>query len=117
MDFNAALEDCDKALSLDANYVKAYIRKGAVHFFRKEFHKAMEAYERGMKIAPDNEELKTGLQRTVLKINESANSGEVDKERAARAMQDPEIQVWQRQSSFSPLLCSVSRTAAFSEHS
>lgn len=37
MEFNQAVKDLDKCLELDANYVKAYVKKGACHVVFKEF--------------------------------------------------------------------------------
>ena len=36
MDFGRALEDCEKSISIDANYAKAYTRKAAIEFFLKK---------------------------------------------------------------------------------
>jgi len=92
MQFPDAKADCEKALEMDPKYVKAYARKGAIEFFMKEYHKALETYQAGLNIDPEHQECKDGLQRTANKIQELNNSGEVDPERAAHAMADPEIQ-------------------------
>lgn len=56
---------------------------------------ALETYQAGLKVDPENEELKDGLRRTMGEI-QKGNSGQLDedemKARQARAMQDPEIQ-------------------------
>ena len=52
----------------------------------------MDAYNAIIKLDPDNAEAKEGLDRVVAQINAASSSGEVDKERQARAMADPEIQ-------------------------
>jgi tetratricopeptide (TPR) repeat protein len=41
--------------------VKAYIRKGHAYFMLKDYPKCLETYEEGLKIDPNNEELKQGL--------------------------------------------------------
>lgn len=46
MEFVRARDCLDKALQLDPNYVKAYAKKGDCHFYLKEYHKAMEIYEK-----------------------------------------------------------------------
>jgi len=61
LDFPSALRDIDRALELDPTYVKAYVKKGAIHYGLKEYHKSVESYEKGLKLEPDNEELKEGL--------------------------------------------------------
>lgn len=88
-----AMTDCDIALDLDPTYVKAIIRKAHIYYWRKEFHKALATYEQGLKLAPDNEELKGGVDSTHRAIAESQQSGEVDEDRVRMAMADPEIQM------------------------
>jgi stress-induced-phosphoprotein 1 len=92
MQFPDAKADCETALNIDPKYVKAISRKGAIEFFMKEYHKALETYQAGLEIDPEHEECKQGLQRTANKIQELNNSGEVDPDRQAKAMADPEIQ-------------------------
>jgi len=92
LQFPDAKSDCEQALKMDSKYVKAYARKGAIEFFMKEYHKALETYQAGLNIDPEHQECKDGLQRTASKIQELNNSGEVDPDRQAKAMADPEIQ-------------------------
>ena len=77
---------------MEPTFIKGWTRKAGIHYFLKEYHKAMDAYNAVLKLEPENEEAKNGLELVVAKINESSQSGEVDKERQARAMADPEIQ-------------------------
>ncbi|KAM3574932.1 hypothetical protein VYU27_003158 [Nannochloropsis oceanica] len=91
MDFPAAKAACEKAIALDAKYVKAWAKKGDIEFFMKEYHRALESYKHGMKIEPNNSLCVQGLQKTMMKIRESS-SEEADMERAAHGMADPEIQ-------------------------
>jgi stress-induced-phosphoprotein 1 len=37
-----AERDCDQAIKLDVNFIKAYIRKAAVQFSKKEYTKCIE---------------------------------------------------------------------------
>ena len=93
--FNEALKDAEKCIEMDPTFVKGYSRKGHVEFFTKQFDKALETYQAGLKVDPNNEELRDGLRRTMLEI-QKGQTGQVDegemKERQQRAMQDPEIQ-------------------------
>ena len=50
MEFTRARDCFDKALLKDPKYTKAYAKKGDCHFFLKEYHKALETYEAGLKI-------------------------------------------------------------------
>ena len=59
-----------------------------VTFVFAQYHKALEAFEKGLSLEPDSSELKEERMRTMAAIN----TGEADPERAKQAMQDPEIQ-------------------------
>jgi stress-induced-phosphoprotein 1 len=50
MDFQGAMREVEKALELDPKYVKAWAKKGDIHFFLKEFHKAKDSYEKASQI-------------------------------------------------------------------
>lgn len=91
-EFPMAMKDCDRCLDIDPKFVKAYIRKGNIHFFMKEYHKCLTVYEEGLKLAPNNKELQQGLMKTNMKIREQQSSGEVDEAQVQQAMKDPEIQ-------------------------
>ncbi|CAN7123975.1 unnamed protein product [Brassica rapa subsp. narinosa] len=89
------LKDAEKCIELDSSFTKGYTRKGAIQFFMKEYDKAMETYQEGLKHDPKNQELLDGVRRCVEQINK-ANRGDLTpeelKERQAKAMQDPEVQ-------------------------
>jgi stress-induced-phosphoprotein 1 len=89
------LKDAEKCIELDPTFAKGYTRKGAIQFFMKEYDKAMETYQEGLKHDPSNQELLDGVKRCIQQINK-ANRGELTpeelKERQGKAMQDPEIQ-------------------------
>ncbi|XP_077235476.1 stress-inducible protein [Tasmannia lanceolata] len=89
------LKDAEKCIELDPTFSKGYTRKGAVQFFMKEYDKALETYQEGLKHDPNNQELLDGVRRCVEQINK-ANRGDISpedlKERQAKGMQDPEIQ-------------------------
>lgn len=91
MDFQGAKREVEKALELDEKYVKAWARKGDIEFLQKEYHKAMDSYQKGLNLEPGNKLCSDGLNKTYQMVNSNAG-GEHDKERAAHAMADPEIQ-------------------------
>lgn len=88
MDWTRGLEDCEKCLSYDSKFVKAYIRKGKIQHFLKQYHKALETFNQGLEIDPSASELLEAKRETMIKIQTSAG----DPERAKEAMKDPEIQ-------------------------
>ncbi|KAJ0937527.1 putative Heat shock chaperonin-binding, tetratricopeptide-like helical domain superfamily [Helianthus annuus] len=89
------LKDAEKCIEIDPKFSKGYTRKGAIQFFMKEFDKALETYQEGLKHDPQNTELLEGVKSCVQQINR-ASRGDLTpdelKERQAKAMQDPEIQ-------------------------
>ncbi|CAA7054438.1 unnamed protein product [Microthlaspi erraticum] len=89
------LKDAEKCIELDSSFTKGYSRKGAIQFFMKEYDKAMETYQEGLKHDAKNQELLDGVRRCVEQINKM-NRGDLTpeelKERQAKAMQDPEVQ-------------------------
>lgn len=88
-----ALKDAEKCIQLDPTFVKAYLRMGNVRHLMKEYHKAVEIYDKGLKLDPDNAEIKAAQQKTMMAIQSGAmGGGEHDEQRAKAAMQDPEIQ-------------------------
>ncbi|KAL5098961.1 hypothetical protein RYX36_003288 [Vicia faba] len=89
------LKDAEKCIELDPTFTKGYTRKGAVQFFMKEYEKALETYQEGLKHDANNQELLDGITRCVQQINRASRgdlSPEELKDRQAKAMSDPEIQ-------------------------
>ncbi|KAJ7514759.1 hypothetical protein O6H91_23G058200 [Diphasiastrum complanatum] len=93
--FPEGLKDANKCLELDPSFSKGYSRKGAIQFLMKEYDKALETYQTGLKYDENNQELLDGIRRCVEQINKT-NRGDISadelKERQAKALQDPEIQ-------------------------
>ena len=86
------LKDAEKALEIDPKFVKAWVRKGTCHQIMKEYHKALEAFDKGLLLEPTSKECIEGKQKTVNLIQSTshASSGN-DEERMRHAMADPEI--------------------------
>ena len=92
MEWQLALKDAETCVAMEPTFVKGRSRKAGIHYYLKEYHKAMDTYNEILKLEPENEEAKTGLDNVVRMVNAQSQSGEVDAERQARAMADPEIQ-------------------------
>jgi stress-induced-phosphoprotein 1 len=93
--WNDGIKDADKCIEMEPTFAKGYSRKGHLQFFMKDYEKAMETYEQGLKQDPNNEELKEGKMRCVQQLSKLMR-GEASEqelaERRAKAMEDPEIQ-------------------------
>lgn len=93
LDLANALKDADKCLEFDPKMIKAWVRKGNIHHLMKEYHKAMTAYDNGLKIEPENKDLQQGKMKTMMAIQAGSTAGGAnDEERLRHAMADPEIQ-------------------------
>merc|ERR1719440_2570426 len=92
MEWQLALKDADTCITMEPTFTKGWSRKAGIHYFLKEYHKAMDAYNEILKLEPENEEAKAGLDNVVATVNAQSQNGQVDQERQARAMADPEIQ-------------------------
>merc|ERR1712060_468718 len=92
MEWQLALKDADKCVEMEPTFIKGWSRKAGIHFYLKEYHKALDAYNTILKLEPENEEAKQQVEHVLQAVNSANQSGEVDKERQARAMADPEIQ-------------------------
>ena len=91
--YDDALKDAEKCLSICPTFVKGWARKGHAYFWTKQYNRALQAYEEGLRLDPANQDCRDGLHRTKSKINEvaSGQDNEGGEEAARRAMDDPEI--------------------------
>merc|ERR1719198_2402364 len=92
MEWQLALKEANKCVEMEPTFVKGWSRKAGIHFYLKEYHKAIDAYNAILKIDPNNEEAKAGLESVIQMVNMQNQTGEADPERQKRAMADPEIQ-------------------------
>jgi stress-induced-phosphoprotein 1 len=61
-EYQKALEDADKTIELKADWAKGYSRKGAALHGLGKMEEAIQAYNSGLKIDPNNAQLKKGLE-------------------------------------------------------
>jgi len=64
MEPNQGLKDADKAVEIDKTFVKAWVRKGTCHQMMKEYHKALEAFDKGLALDPNSKECMEGKMKT-----------------------------------------------------
>jgi stress-induced-phosphoprotein 1 len=91
MEFGHACSDCEKALELDPKFLRAVQRKATCQTMMKQYHKAIDTYEKGMKDFPNDKELKEGYYKVMNLINASGTA-EDEEARVKGAYSDPEIQ-------------------------
>ena len=60
----------------------------------KEYHKAIEMYDKGLEIEPNNVDCTRGKQKVMMAINTgSSQGGKDEEERLKHAFADPEVQM------------------------
>ncbi|GAA5858159.1 hypothetical protein JCM8547_005675 [Rhodosporidiobolus lusitaniae] len=89
-----ALKDAEKAIEVDPNFVKGYIRKSTVLLAMKEVDKALAAIELAAEKDTSGSSSREISQQTqkVLSSLASTRAGETDEQAYARALRDPEVQ-------------------------
>lgn len=86
-----AERDCDEAIRLDEGFVKAYIRKAAVQFGKREYSKCVETCNLALIKDSDNKhqgEIQGQISKAYNALSTARNSDEGRKE----AMNNPEVQ-------------------------
>lgn len=91
MDMGSALRDCEKCIELKPEFPRAYARKATVEILCKQVHKAKETVETGLKMAPNDAELKDVQRKVHMQIAGVGLSAEEREQRAKEAMKDPNI--------------------------
>eukprot|EP00088_Acartia_fossae_P023267 TRINITY_DN2432_c0_g1_i1.p1 TRINITY_DN2432_c0_g1~~TRINITY_DN2432_c0_g1_i1.p1 ORF type:complete len:503 (-),score=178.02 TRINITY_DN2432_c0_g1_i1:1243-2751(-) len=95
-----SIEDCTKAIELDTNYVKAYLRRAKSYMDTEQYEEAVRDYEHVFKTDKSNREYRQLLQNAklelrkskrkdyykVLGIDKNANEEEIKKAYRKRAM-------------------------------
>ena len=66
--YAAAEADCNQALSLDASYTKAFLRRGAARFQLGKVQEAEADYRAALKLEPNNKQAQEEL-RNITKVN------------------------------------------------
>lgn len=86
-----AEKDCDKAIELDPVFIKAYIRKAAIQFAKREYKKCIETCQQGMEKDVEKKHY-AEIQGQMQKAYHMMSSSGTDEEKRQRAMNDPEVQ-------------------------
>lgn len=72
-DYENALKDARKTVNLKKDWGKGYSRLGASLSYLGKYDEALEAYKDGLKVEPENAQLKQGVQETEAKLKQVNN--------------------------------------------
>jgi len=80
-----------KSVEIDPTFAKGWLRKGNAHHCLKQYHKAIESFDNGLKHDPNNQEIQQSIVATTNAIQKQNQEG-ISEEQRNNAMKDPEIQ-------------------------
>lgn len=88
-----AVSDCDAAIALDRNFIRAYLRKAQALFTMKEYTRCMDTCAEALEhdISGANTREIESQQQKALEAQFSARAGETEEQTAERIQRDPEI--------------------------
>ncbi|KAJ7410009.1 RNA polymerase II-associated protein 3 [Pitangus sulphuratus] len=90
--FSVAESDCNLALALDKNYIKAYVRRGAARFALKNLQGAKEDYEKVLELDANNFEAKNELKKIDQALSSKESSEQKECEDVRTGLTDGEKQ-------------------------
>eukprot|EP00308_Calcidiscus_leptoporus_P024443 CAMPEP_0119378592 /NCGR_PEP_ID=MMETSP1334-20130426/49016_1 /TAXON_ID=127549 /ORGANISM="Calcidiscus leptoporus, Strain RCC1130" /LENGTH=615 /DNA_ID=CAMNT_0007397857 /DNA_START=63 /DNA_END=1906 /DNA_ORIENTATION=+ len=70
-DFLGCVSDCDAALNLQPQHIKALLRRGAARLELEEYKAAISDYEQAEQAEPNDAQIKQGLRRAKLELKKS----------------------------------------------
>jgi len=90
--FDLTIKDCDTSISIDPNFVKAYLRKANVLKAMGQVKNAMEVYSKAMELDPNSDEAKNGYKDCAIRMQSGSGGGKDPEEVRRNAMNNPEVQ-------------------------
>ncbi|KAG5437919.1 hypothetical protein PCANB_000265 [Pneumocystis canis] len=97
MSMSEALKDCEKAISLDPNFTKAYLRQASCYYMMKEYNKCIDSCHSATKADENNNnkgmharEIEIQLQKCMSAMY-AQRENETEEQTLQRIQNDPEI--------------------------
>jgi small glutamine-rich tetratricopeptide repeat-containing protein alpha len=73
-DYRLAIMDCEKSISINENYSKAFSRLGTALFYDGNYTRAVDAYTKASELEPENESYKADLKQAEEKLKASGQA-------------------------------------------
>lgn len=90
-DWNKALEDAEACINANPSFAKGYGRKGAALHGARRLEEAVDAYDAGLKIAPEDAGLKKGLADVRRAVENEAVNGPGPEASLGQMFNDPQL--------------------------
>ncbi len=90
-DWNKALEDAESCIKANPSFAKGYGRKGAALHGARKLEEAVDAYDAGLKIAPEDAGLKKGLADVKRAVENEAAGGADPGASLGQMFNDPQL--------------------------
>lgn len=90
-DWNHALEDAEECIKANPSFAKGYGRKGAALHGSRKLEDAVDAYQAGLKIAPEDAGLKKGLSDAQRAVENEAAHGPGPEASLGQMFNDPQL--------------------------
>eukprot|EP01100_Stratorugosa_tubuloviscum_P000793 TRINITY_DN117_c1_g2_i4.p1 TRINITY_DN117_c1_g2~~TRINITY_DN117_c1_g2_i4.p1 ORF type:complete len:319 (-),score=177.58 TRINITY_DN117_c1_g2_i4:928-1884(-) len=74
-DWTKALSDAQKTVELKSDFAKGFSRLGIAYFYLGDLEKATKAYQDGLKLDPNNQQLKQGLEQAQIETRQRGLKG------------------------------------------
>ncbi|KAJ9480164.1 Heat shock protein STI1 [Pseudozyma hubeiensis] len=90
-DWDSALNDADACIKANSSFAKGYGRKGAALHGARRLEEAVDAYDAGLKIAPEDAGLKKGLADVKRAVENEAANGPGPEASLGQMFNDPQL--------------------------
>ncbi|KAG9395269.1 TPR repeat [Carpediemonas membranifera] len=119
MEYRLAEQDCEKALEIDPNAVKALLRMGRAQFLTKRYHKSLDTFQKAAALDGTNQEVQQGLNDTAQQIMR-LQTGQMPADEVAMvreaSLQDQEVKDIVEDPAMAQILQSMANPQAMQEH-
>jgi DnaJ family protein C protein 7 len=70
-DYQSALDDCNRSISIDQAYAKAYARRGQCYLKTSQFEEAVRDYQKASELEPNSSDYSSSLKNAKLELKKS----------------------------------------------
>jgi len=91
MEYEKGIEELDKCILLEPQFIKAYVRKGHSYMALDLWHRADISFSEGLKIAPNNGKLLKGATLVKNTVFDEVRKDSIMRDKSEKSKYDPEL--------------------------